>query len=93
VEKKDGTIESTESVNTKVFSDFAAALEKCHSMASAALTDTATDRAARKDRSEDVGVSATALHSIIAAAMAGNDPGNPAAQLLQEKLTEGEQTA
>lgn len=91
VEKKDGSVEVTESVNTKVFSDFAAALEKCHSMASAALTDTATDRAARKDRPEDAGVSATALHSIIAAAMSGNDPSSPAGQLLQEHIETGEQ--
>ena len=90
IEKKDGTVEVTESVNTKVFSDFAAALEKCHAMCSAALTDTATDRAARKDRPDD-GVNATQLHSIIAQAMAGGDPNSPAAQLLQEQINSGEQ--
>lgn len=85
---KDGTESETQSINAKPFSDLAAALEKVHQMTYAALADSVTERTTRKDTSEDSGVNATQLHQIIAAAMAGHDKNNPAAQLLEAHIAE-----
>jgi hypothetical protein len=87
--KKDGSVETTKSVNCKPFSDLGAAMEKVHQMCYSALADTVTERAARKDKPDDT-VSATQLHSVIAAAMACGDTSSPAAQLLQEQIDQGE---
>lgn len=56
-------------ISTRWAADFATALEKCHSMAYAALNDTATERVRRKEETPES--SALDLHARIAQAMSG----------------------
>lgn len=85
---KDGSESEQRTINTKPFADLATAMEKCQQMTYIALTDTATERAARRESTgDDDGASVGQLHAIIAQAMSETH-GAPA-QLLQEKMPEG----
>lgn len=65
---KDG-LPDQRKISTRWAADFATSLEKCHSMAYAALNDTATERVRRKDETPEN--SALDLHARIAQAMSG----------------------
>jgi hypothetical protein len=65
---KNGAIVS-ESLSTRPLADLASALEKCHALTYMALNDTATERKARPQTSdEDLG--ASEIHAKLAAAFA-----------------------
>lgn len=77
-------------VSTRWCCDFAAAMEKCHSMSYMALQDSASERVKRKETQADSG-SVLELHSRIAAAMQGaGDSKTPRALLFSAQLEQAE---
>lgn len=74
-------------LHTRPFADLASAMEKCHAMTYAALSDTATDR---KERNEDPDADHTVggLHMAIANAMAQIRTGNDKATALDDSKRE-----
>ena len=75
--------------SARALTDFAAALEKCHAMTYQALSDTASDRAKRKE--EHKGASAADLHVKLAEAMASvGAMQTPRAMLLDAQLQEAD---
>jgi hypothetical protein len=75
-----------ETLTCRPFADLASAMEKAHTLSYLALQDTAQDRSRRKEEADDAGVlSATALHTRIAAAMAAIPVESPQSKLLTEQ--------
>lgn len=77
-------------VNLKPFAELATAMEKVHQMTYMALSDSMSERTRRQEAGE-AEYSATQLHQLIAAGMAGNT--GPAAELGNEQLSEANATA
>lgn len=79
-----------EHLSCRAFADLASALEKAHAMSYLALNDTAQDRARRKEETNESVLSATALHTQIAAAMASIPVESPKSKLIdaQQRLAE-----
>jgi hypothetical protein len=77
-------------ISAKIFTDLAAAMEACHRMSYAALSDTATERAER-DSDRPAGQSSNDLHAAIIASL--SDPGVDPGPITQRLITEANDKA